>query len=135
MAKLGIADELCELIKTVDVAPDELSMVVANYFGRAWIPGGREVFYGSEDEEVALRLTYARSGQLVAALAGPALTNQAAREAARLGPLLRDPNLVVGEARASSGTPSHRAVRATDLSRSSRSRWQRHRSPKSSADL
>jgi hypothetical protein len=91
MAKLGIADELCELIKTVDVAPDELSMVVANYFGRAWIPGGREVFYRSEDEEVALRLTYARSGQLVAALAGPALTNQAAREAARLGPLLRDP--------------------------------------------
>jgi hypothetical protein len=79
MAEIRIVEELCELIETVDVAPDELAMVVANGFGRAWIPNGQEVFYGSEDEEIALRLTYAKAGRLVAAVAGPALTNEAAR--------------------------------------------------------
>src|SRR4051794_14289048 len=80
MVDSGIKHELCRLIAVVDVATDELSMVVANSFATGRIPdGGRDVLYGSEDDQVGLRLTYARSGRLIGATAGPALTDEVAR--------------------------------------------------------
>jgi hypothetical protein len=80
VAESSAADELCKLIETADVAPDELAMVVAFGFRSGWIPpGGQDVLYGTDDKEIGLRLTYAKSGRLVAAVSGPALTEEVAR--------------------------------------------------------
>jgi len=79
-----LATELRASIATADVPPDELAMLINNTFRHGRMLGGsREVLCGQSDEEVALRLVYAKSGRF-SVVTEPALKDEDARTLIRL---------------------------------------------------